>query len=129
MSKEKVTVDKLEIEGITYVPEDSISKDAETFEGLPMVMIRTYSAGVHYGYLAKKESTLAGVEVTLRQARRCWYWAGASSLSQLSMEGTSKPESCKFPCKVDSIDLVAIEIIPMKQKAVDSLNDVSVWKQ
>lgn len=129
MSEQKIKVEEMVIDGTTYVPKDSIAKNAEKMEGMDMVMIRTYSAGVHYGYLSKKESTLAGIEVTLKQARRCWYWSGASSLSQLSMEGTSNPDKCKFPCKVDSIDLVAIEIIPMKQKAVDSLNNVAVWKQ
>lgn len=128
MSK-KIKVDEVTIEGVTYIPKDTISKPEINIDGLECVMIRTYSAGVHYGYLEKKESTLAGMEVKLKQARRIWSWSGAASLSQLAMEGTSKPESCNLPCKVNGIDLVAIEIIPMTEKAVESLNNVSVWSQ
>ena len=45
-----IKVDELVIEGVTYVPKDTVSKQAQNTEGLDCVMIRTYSAGVHYGY-------------------------------------------------------------------------------
>ena len=118
-------VAKIEVEGVTYVPEGSAM--ASKVDDLELVMVRTYSAGVHYGYLAKRRSTLAGIEVTLRQARRVHAWSGAASLSQLSMEGTSKPEGCRIPCHVDEIDLVAIEIIPMTKAAQESLAKVALW--
>ena len=58
-----------------------------------------------------------------------WMWAGAASLSQLATDGTSKPNRCKFPCKVDEVTLTeVIEIIPMTQKAIDSIEAVPVWK-
>ena len=121
----KMKVDKIEIEGVTYVPEGD--EMASKVDGLDLVMIRTYSAGVHYGYLAKRESTLAGIEVTLRQARRVHRWSGAASLSQLAMEGTSKPDSCRIPCAVNEIELVAIEVIPMTSEAQESLSKVPLW--
>ena len=66
----------------------------------------------------------------LKNARRLWYWAGAASLSQLAMEGTKKPDECKFPCAVLSISLAqVIEIIPCTAKALDSINGVPIWKQ
>ncbi|WP_438967024.1 DUF6948 domain-containing protein [Flavobacterium sp.] len=37
----------------------------------------------------------------LKNARRIWYWDGAASLSELSREGVSKPENCKFPVPYD----------------------------
>lgn len=37
---------------------------------LKPVIVRTYSAGVHFGYLALRN----GREVTLHNARRCWRW-------------------------------------------------------
>ena len=90
------------------------------------VIVRTYSAGVFSGYLAKKD----GQEVILNNARRIWYWDGAASLSQLAMEGTSKPENCKFPCEVAEITLMqVIEIIPCTNKAIKSIKGVKVWKQ
>jgi len=89
-------------------------------------IVRTYSAGVFAGYIEKKE----GKEVVMKNARRLWYWDGASSLSQLAMEGVKKPENCKFPCEVDSVILTeAVEIIPCTEKARENIAAVPVWKQ
>ena len=89
-------------------------------------IVRTYSAGVFAGYLESRN----GKEVVLRNARRLWYWDGASSLSQLAMEGVKRPENCKFPCEVDTILLLeAIEIIDCTEKARLSLAMVPVWSQ
>jgi hypothetical protein len=88
------------------------------------VLVRTYSAGVHVGILKSRN----GKEVTLTNARRIWYWEGAATLSQLAMDGTSKPENCKFPCAVNEILLTeAIEIIPITDKARESIASVNVW--
>lgn len=93
---------------------------------LKYVIARTYSAGVFAGYLQKRE----GREVTLTKARRLWFWDGAASLSQLAMEGTSKPESCKFPCEVDKVLLLeTIEILDVTDKAKKIIQDVKIWKQ
>ena len=67
--------------------------ETEKKENLRYVIVRTYSAGVFAGNLESRN----GREVVLRSARRIWYWDGAATLSQLAMEGTSKPENCKFP--------------------------------
>lgn len=94
---------------------------------LPYVIVRTYSSGVFAGYLKSRK----GVEAVLTNARRLWYWDGAASLSQLAMEGVSKPENCKFPCEVDSVTLVSpqgIEILPVTKKAQASIAAVPVWK-
>jgi hypothetical protein len=90
------------------------------------VLIRTENAGVHCGYLKQKK----GNKVLLTHARRLWYWDGAASLSQLAMEGVKKPENCKFPCEVDSIELYGvIEIIPMTERARLSVAAVKIWQQ
>ena len=94
-------------------------------EKIEYVLVRSYSAGVFFGYIEKKD----GKNVVLRNARRIWYWDGAASLSQLAVEGTSKPENCKFPCSVDKIELTeVIEILYCTQKAIDSINSVAIWK-
>ena len=88
------------------------------------VIVRTYSAGVFAGELESR----TGQEVVLKNARRIWYWTGAASLSPLAMEGTKKPEECKFPCEVDRVELLeAIEILDVTEKAKQSIKDVSVW--
>ena len=89
------------------------------------VIIRTYSAGVFAGTLVSRK----GKEVVLKNARRLWYWSGAASLSQMAVNGTSKPESCKFPVEVSSITLTeAIEILPVTKEAQKSIASVPVWK-
>jgi hypothetical protein len=89
------------------------------------VIVRTYSAGCFAGELKDRK----GKEVTLVKARRLWYWAGAASLSQLAMEGTSRPRDCKFPCPMDEVILTdVIEVITMTKKAVESIAQVPVWQ-
>ena len=87
--------------------------------------LRTYSAGVFSGYLESRD----GQEGIMRQARRLWYWDGAASLSQLAVDGVSKPQNCKFPCSVDKTVLTQIiEIISCTETAKKSISEVPVWK-
>lgn len=118
-------INEIEINGTVYVPKGASSEPAQKLDGMEHVIVRTYSAGVFAGYLQSRN----GQEVTLRNARRLWYWDGAASLSQLATDGTSKPTKCKFPCAVDKVDLLqAIEIIPTTDKAKKSIDSVSVWQ-
>ena len=91
------------------------------------VMIRTYSAGVHYGILDKFKTKGSEYSVKLVQATRVYSWTGANSLSQLSTEG-SKLTTSELSVKVPSIYLKAIEVIEMTDKAVASLNSIETWK-
>lgn len=114
---------KIVVDGVEYAP---VNTRAQELDGMEYCIVRTYSAGVFAGYVESRN----GKEATLRQARRIWYWDGAASLSQLAMEGTSKPENCKFPCEVDSVTLTeVIEIIPATEKARQSIKEVSVWSE
>lgn len=117
MKKKEIVVD-----GVRYVSADD--KKAENKKGMEYVIVRTYSAGVHAGYLKGRNKK----EVELVNARRLWYWDGAASLSQLAMEGVSKPGNCKFPCEVDNIILTeAVEIIPCTEKARINISKVKIW--
>jgi len=89
------------------------------------VIVRTNSAGVFAGNLSKKD----GKEVTLKNARRLWFWKGAASLSQLAIDGVSHPLECKFPAPVSSVVLTeAIEILDVTKKAKESISGVPEWK-
>ena len=89
------------------------------------VIVRTCSAGVFAGTLASR----IGQEVTLKNARRLWYWDGAASLSQLAVEGVSKPQNCKFPVEVTEVILTqAIELMPTTSEAKKSIEGVPIWK-
>ena len=72
------------------------------------VMIRTYSAGVHFGRLVRRD----GKEVVLRDARRVWYWKGARTLNELVAHGPA--EGSKISEPTSRITLTeAIEVIEM----------------
>ena len=114
------------LNGIEYIPADSVKQPAKKKKNMPYVIVRTYSAGVFAGYLESRK----GKEVVMRDARRLWYWDGASSLSQLAMEGVKKPENCKFPCEVDKMELLeAVEILDCTEEAQKSINSVKIWEQ
>ncbi len=122
----KIKVEEMVIDGITYVPKGSIPQKAESKDGLEYVMIRTYSAGVHCGWLKSRE----GKEVVLLDSIRIWKWSGAASLSQLSMEGTNDASNCKFGMPITSITLTeAIEVIGMTETAKQSIQNVASWKE
>jgi hypothetical protein len=88
-------------------------------------IIRTERAGVFSGTVSERN----GNEVTLTDARRLWYWDGAASLSQLAVDGTSKPRNCKFTVVVPEITLLGvIEIIPCTKEAEASIKGVEEWK-
>lgn len=90
------------------------------------IICRTYSAGVFAGTLVARK----GKEVELKNARRLWYWDGAASLSQLSVDGVARPENCKFPCEVPTVVLTeAIELLPVSASAMKSIASVAIWRR
>lgn len=115
----------INIDGVEYVEKSSINtmgRMAIATDGLTYVCIRTYSAGVHCGYLKERN----GKEVELANARRIWKWSGAFTLSELATKGVEKPEGCKFSCTVPTIYLTeAIEIIPTTEEAMSSIQKVA----
>jgi len=93
-----------------------------SIKGMIYAIVRSYSAGVFAGYV--NESKIVNRQTKIFNARRIWHWEGAASLSQLSQEGTSKPQNCKFPMEVPEVILTDIcEIIPA------SKDGVKIWQQ
>lgn len=78
------------------------------------VLLRTYSAGVHFGEFESKTLVAGGTyEVHLKNARRLWSWSGALSLSEVSNKGVIIKDSKISDC-IDEIYLPGvIEIIPV----------------
>ena len=88
-------------------------------------IIRTNSAGVFFGTL----QAIDGDSAIVSDARRLWYWSGAASLSQLAIDGTSKPDDCKFPAAVQEALLFGvIEVLPVTEEAEASIEAVKEWK-
>lgn len=88
-------------------------------------IVRSDKAGVFFGEIKERN----GDEVTMTNVRRIWYWSGAASLSQLAVDGVSKPKDCKFTVYVkEMIILGIIEIIPCTEEAIKSIEGVEEWK-
>lgn len=85
------------------------------------VVIRTYAAGVHCGYLDKKEK----MEVVLKDARRLYRWKGANTLHEVSQKGVDEVYS-RISEPVPWIALDAIEIIGCSPTAKNNL-EKSRW--
>lgn len=99
---------------------------AKQKDGMDYCIIRTYSAGVFAGYVKER----IGKEVTIIDARRIWRWSGASSLSQLAVDGPQRPEYCKFPVEVPEIIVTeCIEILQCTEIARKKIGEVEIWKQ
>lgn len=90
-----------------------------------LVMIRTFSAGVHFGTLVEKD----GKEVLLSNAHRVYSWENAATLSQLAMEGSkTKNKDNKISMKVPEILLTeCIEVIPLAEGVFENLTEY-IWK-
>ena len=79
------------------------------------VLIRTYSSGVHFGKMVKRD----GREVLLNEARRIWSWEGAFTLSKVASDGVG---GGKFSVKIDGfLATEVIEIMSLTEKSKNNL--------
>ena len=123
LSKETEQLLIIKLLGLEDSQLDTI-KESSTMLG-KICMIRTYSAGVHFGKLVSKHNQ----NVVLSDARRVHYWASACSLSQLAMEGDKDIENARISMAVNEIELdQVIEVIPMSEDAISNLKS-NLWKK
>ena len=102
-------------EGMTK--KKSTKKSTKKTKAKHMVLVRTYSAGVHFGELVSVD----GHTVTLANARRIWRWFGANTLHEIALRGVDVSQS-KISDAVPTITVMqAIEIIRMTAAAVECL--------
>lgn len=112
------------IDGVEFVPKQQMAES----EGRTFVVVRTYSAGVHVGYL-DFQNPENPKEVRLNNSRRIHFWKGAASLSQMAMEGISNAAESRVAMTLPSITLTeAIEVIPCTEAARTNLEGQPVWK-
>lgn len=115
----------IKIDNVEYIRVDEHSEPQTLTD---YVIVRSASAGVFFGKLTL--TTLAEGWVKMENARRLWMWVGASSLSQLAVDGPQSPNECKFPVAVPEITILGvIEIIPVTSQAAKVINSVKIWKQ
>lgn len=90
------------------------------------VIIRTYSAGVHYGKIIEKD----GDEIILKNSRRLYRWHTANngvSLSEVANAGLLASDS-KVCSPVDTLWLQAIEIILCTDIAIKNIEAQNEYK-
>ena len=91
----------------------------------PYYIIRCDRAGVFFGHIKERN----GSEAVITDCRRMWYWDGAASLSQMAVDGVSKPHACKFSVTVPEMTVLGvIELIPCSGKATKSILGVATWR-
>lgn len=124
MGTSNISLDEITVNGEIYAKKGTVFIPAKNIDGMPFCIVRTYSAGVFAGYIESREDKI----VTIRNAIRLWQWAGAASLSQLAMEGVTKPKECKFAIPVDQIVVTeAIEILSCSEAARLCIEGVRTW--
>jgi hypothetical protein len=89
-------------------------------------LVRGGRSGVFFGTVKE----INGQTVVMENVRRIWYWEGANSISELALNGTTKPNGCKFTVAVNNVCILdAIEINVCSEKAIQSIESVKEWKQ
>lgn len=131
MSKESInaSVGEITINGTVYVPKGSENKSDKlaSLKGLPVVIVRSVGAGVHYGTL--KDTMNSKATVVLGNSRRLWSWKGANCLSDIAKTGVSNPDECRFSVRSEEITIVGVcEIIPVTDAAKDCIEAVKEWR-
>lgn len=123
MKPETITIDD-----VKYIRADSVSNQiSESTDGMKYCVVRTYSAGVHIGYV-KEFGEKNPQQATLINSRRLHYWNGACSLSQAAMDGVSNDS--RIAMEIPEIILTdVIEVIPCSQKAMEFFKSAKVWKK
>ena len=90
----------------------------------PYVIVRCTDSSPFTGDLM----SVTGRHVILLNARRCFEWEGAATLSELAENGTSTPEKCKWPAPVSRVELLdACEVLYSNATARATHNKVAVW--
>ena len=112
MLKSKIVI----IDGDEYVKADEAS-NVKAKDGLVLCIVRAYSSGVFLAWVDYDSCDFFNCKLT--DAIRIWKWAGAFTLSELAVNGTSEPSSCRFSEVMVAEQKVnrVIEMIPVTDKA------------
>ena len=113
------------IDDVKCIREDKANAIADSVNGLKSVLIRTYSAGIHFGYLKKQDGKVG----TLVNTRRIYTWQGACSLSQIARDGVDVENSKISVMIPENTFTEIIETMPLSGKALKNLMEAPEWKK
>lgn len=90
------------------------------------VIVRSNLAGVFFGILTAKE----GDEITLKNARKFYYFSGANTVEDLAQFGAQNISSSKLTVAVDDLVISKFDqIIVCTPEAILQNNKIPVWTQ
>ena len=122
-----MSIEKIKIDDVEYVRADSVNNLAQEIDGMKYCVVRTYSAGVHIGYV-EEFGTKQPQYAKLINSRRLHYWDGAASLSQVALEGVNS--SSRIAMELPEIELPdVIEVIPCSDIAMKFFKGAKAWKK
>jgi hypothetical protein len=125
-NKDSITL-TINDEEVKYIKADLVSDMADQVDGMKYCVVRTYSAGVHIGYV-KEFGEKHPQHAKLINSRRLHQWSGACSLSQVSVDGVSGDS--RIAVEVPEIDLTdVVEVIPCSSKAAEFFQGAKAWKK
>jgi len=114
---------KIKIDDVEYVRADELPA-VESPEGLRLCIIRTYSAGVFFGWVNyDAENTYSSV--VLINSRRIHLWNGAFTLSAVAIDGISDDSRLSRIVPEQKVNRV-IEMIPVSVRAGKQLRNFPV---
>ena len=120
MTEEKEIV----VNGVTFVHKSRQKEISGEY-----VIIRSYSAGVFFGVIKKRDDPHRFV--VMKEATRIHYWSEgtAGSISQIAMDGLKHYKGCRLAVPVyNNTIFEVVEIIPCSEKAVKNIKECPLWK-
>lgn len=122
-----MSLNKITLDGVDYIRSDSVNSVAPELDGMKYCVVRTYSAGVHIGYV-EEFGEKHPQHAKLINSRRLHCWDGAASLSQVAMGGVN--DSSRIAVELPEIELTdVIEVIPCSEKAAEFFKGAKAWKK
>jgi hypothetical protein len=115
------------IDEVEYIQKSEATNLAPEVDGLKYCVVRTYSAGVHIGYV-KSFGEKHPQHAKLISSRRLYQWSGACSLSQVAIDGVD--DSSKIAIPVPEIELTdVVEVIHCSFLAAEFFRGAKAWKK
>lgn len=88
-------------------------------------IVRGDKSGVFYATVENVEDKTVA---TMSDARFIYYWEGANTIADLSIQGSKRPQNCKITAPVRHIVITdAAEFIPCTEEAIANLDSIREW--
>ena len=89
-------------------------------------IVRADRAGVFFGKVAFCNTK----EITMQEVRKLFYWDGACAVEELAVNGTTRPDNCRFTLVVPEMVIAnPIQVIPCSESAAKIIKAVPEWKR